>query len=71
MERDEINAALRRLGHSFPDVPHDVVTSVFADSYQRIVDVSELPLVGSAERLARIRLEARTRHPAVGYVETG
>lgn len=65
--RQAIDAALARLNHEFPDVPHDAITSLFGDSYQLVVDVSGEPLVDKAEELTRLRLEVRTRHPAIGH----
>lgn len=64
METIEYEAALSRLCHNFPDVPHDPVASMLSDSYQRVVEISGLPLIDSAEKLARLRLEVRTGHPA-------
>lgn len=62
--RQAVEAALARLADEFPDVPHDVITSLFGDSYQVVVEATGAPLVGKAEELARLRLEVRTRHPA-------
>ena len=63
--RQAIEIALARLNRQFPDVPHDAVTSVFGDSYRLVVEVSGEPLVDKAEELTRLRLEMRTRHPAM------
>jgi hypothetical protein len=59
-----IDAALRHLLGQFPDVPPDVITSMFGDSYQVVVDTTGAPLVDKAEELTRLRLEVRTRHAA-------
>ena len=63
--RQAIDAALARLDLQFPDVPHDAITSLFGDSYQIVVGVTGEPLVNKAEELTRLRLEMRTRHPAM------
>lgn len=63
--RELVEAAIALLDHQFPDVPRDVITSMFADSYQVVVDATGEPLVGKAEELTRLRLEMRTRHPAL------
>ena len=65
MDAHEMDGALTRLREQFPDVPADAVTSILGDSYQLVVSVSGQPLVGRAEDLARLRLEVRTRHPAI------
>jgi len=65
MDAYELHGALTRLREQFPDVPADAVTSTLGDSYQLVVTVSGQPLVGRAEDLARLRLEVRTRHPAI------
>ena len=62
---ESIDAAIALLRAQFPDVPCDVVTSVFTDSFIVVVDAAGEPLVDKAEELARIRLELRTRHPAL------
>jgi hypothetical protein len=63
--REAIDRALTRLNAQFPDLPQDAIRSVFGDSYRLVVDVSGQPLVDKAEELTRLRLEMRTRHPAV------
>lgn len=65
--KQAIDAALARLITQFPDVPHDVITSLFGDSYQVVVEATGAPLVDKAEELTRLRLEVRTRHPADRY----
>ena len=64
MKRHELNQALGRLAHEFPDVPRDAVVSILGDSYQLVVEISHQPLVETAEQLAELRLEVRTGHPA-------
>lgn len=61
----ELDAALARLTRQFPDVPGEAVTALLGDSYQQVVEISGRPLVDKAEQLARLRLEVRTRHPAL------
>lgn len=68
--RQAIDAALARLNQQFPDVPHDVITSLFGDSYQVVVGVTREPRVDKAEELTRLRLEMHTRHPAMGVPTT-
>ena len=63
----ELAGPLRRLTTGFPDVPADVVTSILADSYILVVEVSGEPQIDRAEELAERRLEMRTRHP-IGWV---
>jgi hypothetical protein len=63
--RQAIDSALVRLSEQFPDVPRDAITSLFGDSYRVVVDVTGEPLVDKAEQLTRLRLEMRTRHPAM------
>jgi hypothetical protein len=64
MAPDELDGTVRRLCRQFPGVPHDAVTSILGDSYRVVVEATGRPEVGAAERLARLRLEVRTRHPA-------
>jgi hypothetical protein len=64
MAADELAGAVRRLCRQFPGVPHDAVTSILGDSYRVVVEASGRPQILAAERLARLRLEVRTRHPA-------
>lgn len=61
-ERDDV---VERLADQFPDVPADVVVAIFGDAFQLVVERAGLPLVDKAEELARLRLEVRTRHPAL------
>ena len=65
-ERDDV---IERLVRQFPDVPGDVVASIFGDVFQVVVECTGLPLVGKAEEFARLRLEVRTRHPALDWPE--
>jgi hypothetical protein len=65
MAFDELDAPIRRLCRQFPGVPHDAITSIVGDSYRVVVEASGCPEVAAAERLARLRLEVRTRRPAI------
>jgi hypothetical protein len=65
MAQMELDAPIRRLCREFPGVPHDAVASIVGDSYRVVVEASGRPEVAAAERLARLRLEVRTRHPAL------
>jgi hypothetical protein len=62
---EDLDGASRRLIRQFPDVPHDAVVSILGDAFRLVVEASGLPLTSKAEELARLRLEVRTRHPAL------
>jgi hypothetical protein len=63
---DELAGPVMRLCRQFPGVPHDAITSILGDSYRLVVEATGAPEVSAAERLARLRLEVRTRRPALG-----
>jgi hypothetical protein len=65
MAADELDVTVRRLCRQFPGVPRNSVTSILGDSYRVVVEATGRPEVEAAERLARLRLEVRTRHPAL------
>lgn len=65
MTTKELEPSLARLCRNFPGVPHDVIASVLGDSYRVVVEASGEPLVDKAEVLTRLRLEVRTRRPAI------
>ena len=58
-EAMELDAAVMRLSHDYPQVPHDAVVSMLGDCYAVVVEASGQPLVGKAEQLARMRLDIR------------
>lgn len=62
---DEVEAVLARLCRQFPWVPRDVIASMLGDSYRIVVEASGRPLICRAEELTRLRLEVRTRRPAL------
>lgn len=64
MDEQDLCGAIARLAEEFPDVPRDAIASMFGDSYQLVVEVSDQPLVETAEQLTELRLEVRTGHPA-------
>lgn len=64
MTPDELEVPVRRLCRQFPGVPRDAVASILGDSYRVVVEATGRPQVAAAERLACLRLEVRTRHPA-------
>lgn len=66
MTNNELDGPVRRLCRQFPGVPHDAIASILGDSYRLVVEATGTPEVTAAERLARLRLEVRTRHPALG-----
>ena len=65
MATDELAVPIQRLCRQFPGVPHDAIASILGDSYRVVVEASGCPEVAAAERLARLRLEVRTRGPAL------
>jgi len=65
MSNDELDLPIRRLCRQFPGVPHDAIASILGDSYRLVVEATGAPEVMAAERLARLRLEVRTRRPAL------
>ena len=65
MTPDELDVPVRRLCRQFPGVPRDAIASLLGDSYRVVVEATGLPQVAAAERLACLRLEVRTRHPAL------